>query len=239
MKNVLICEHCGNENSFYQLNCTKCKSFLRARIVNIDFWDTLWKLFYSPIKTAENIIQAENKNFVVTVALLAAVKFTLLSLILMNATRSDINSSFSFIQGFVFGGVPLLVLVSIFTIIITLINKKNGIRGRVKDGLAVYFYSFSPMVLSLLILTPIQFALFGGYWFTFNPSPFLMKPRAATVMYILEALMFIWSALLFITSTYAQTKSRIYSIFFGLICFLVTTFLISYLSISISLFLSK
>ncbi len=239
MKNVLICDHCGNENPFYQLNCTKCKSFLRARIVNIDFWDTLWKLFYSPVKTAENIIQAENKNFVVTVALLTAIKFSLLSLILMNAARSGENSNFSFIQGFIFGGVPLLVLIFIFTIIITFINKKNGIQGRVKDGLAVYFYSFSPMVLSLLVLTPIQFALFGGYWFTFNPSPFLMKPRAATVMYILELLMFIWSALLFITSTYAQTKNRIYSIFLGLIGFLVTTILITYLSISISLFLSR
>ncbi|MCX6167945.1 MAG: hypothetical protein NTX65_01290 [Ignavibacteriales bacterium] len=239
MKNVLICEQCGNENPYYQLNCTKCKSFLRARIVNIDFWDTLWKLLYSPIKTAENIIQAENKNFVLTCALLASLKISLLSLILMNAVRSFENENYSFIHGFIFGGVPFLIIIPVFSIIITLINKKNNVRGRVKDGIAVYFYSFAPMVLSLLVLTPIQFALFGSYWFTFNPSPFLMKPRAATVMYILELIMFIWSAFLFITSTYAQTKSRIYSIFLGLLGFFVTTIIIAYLSISISLFLIR
>jgi hypothetical protein len=230
MKNVLICNNCEKENPFHQLTCSECKSFLRARIVNVDFWDTLWKLFYSPVKTAQNIIQAENKNFVATCAILTAIKFSLISLILMNAFKTEENGSYTFINGFIFGGIPFLVSIPIFALLITLLNKKYGIQGRIGDALSIYFFSFTPLIMALLVLTPIQFALFGEYWFTFNPSPFLMKPQAALVIFIMEILMYLWSAFLFVTSTYAQTKNLIYSLVFGLIGFFGLTLLIFYLS---------
>lgn len=230
MKNVLICNNCEKENPFHQLTCSECKSFLRARIVNIDFWDTLWKLFYSPVTAARNIIQAENKNFVATCAIITAIKFSLISLILMNAFHNEGNGSYTFINGVISGGIPFLVTVPIFALLITLLNNKYGIQGRIRDALSIYFFSFTPLIMTLLVLTPIQFALFGEYWLTFNPSPFIMKPQAALVIFIIEILMYLWSAFLFITSTYAQTKNVIYSLALGLIGFSGLTILIVYLS---------
>lgn len=234
MKNVLICNNCGKENPFSQLTCSECKSFLRARIVNIDFWDMLWKLFYSPIIAAQNIIQAENKNFVATSAIVTAFKFSLISLIIMNVFNTEGSESHSLISGFILGGIPFLLFIPLFSVIITFLNKKNGIQGRIKDAYSIYFFSFTPVILTLLVLTPIQFALFGEYWFTFNPSPFIVKPQAAIVIFFMEVLMYLWSGFLFITSTYAQTKNLFYSIVLGLTGFSMLTLLIFYLSILIN-----
>lgn len=234
MKNDLKCDNCGKENPFYQLTCSECKSFLRARIVNIDFWDTIWKLFYSPVTTAGNLIQAENKNFAATSAVITAIKFSLISLILMNAFHTERNSNFTFINGLISGGIPFLVIIPIFALIITLLNKKYGIKGRFKDALTIYFFSFTPLIMSFIVLTPIQFALFGEYWFTFNPSPFFVKPQAALVIFIMEILMYLWSGFLFITSIYAQTKNLLYSLVVGAIGFSLLTMLIFYFSVSIN-----
>ncbi|PKL82848.1 MAG: hypothetical protein CVV24_07975 [Ignavibacteriae bacterium HGW-Ignavibacteriae-3] len=233
MQNVLICSNCGKGNAFYKLTCTECKSFLRARIVNLDFWDTIWKIFYSPIQTAQNIIQAENKNYSVTCALLTAFKFSLISLILMNAFRINDVSDQSLLTGMLKGGVVFLVLIFIFSLVMKFINKKLGVEGRVKDGLTIYVYSGIPLIMTLLILTPIQFALFGEYWFTFNPSPLIMKPRAAVAILIIEGVMIIWTAVLFVTSTYAQTKNVLYSLVTGLIGFFAITGAIFYFSVFI------
>ncbi len=230
MKNDLICGNCKTENPFYQLTCFGCKSYLRARIVNIDFWDTLWKYLYSPVSTARNIIQSENKNFVLTSALIAAFKFSIISFMLMNAFARDENKSFTLLDGFISGGIPFIIIVTIFAFLVTLLNKAFGIRGRVKDAISIYFYSFVPLMMVLFILTPIQFALFGEYWFTFNPSPFIVKPQAAIVIFIIELFMYLWSGLLFITSTYALTKNLIYSVSVGLFGFSLLSALIFYLS---------
>lgn len=234
MKNVLICNNCGRENPFHQLTCSECKSFLRARIVNIDFWDTLWKLFYSPVQTAKNIIQSENKNFVATCAFIVAIKFSLVSLILMNAFHPEENGTYTFIQGFFSGGLPFLVSIPLFALLVTLLSNKFGIKGRIGDAISIYFFSFAPLIMSLFVLTPIQFALFGEYWFTFNPSPFIIKPQAAIAIFIMEILMILWSAFLFVTSTYAQTKNVIYSISVGVTGFVILMTLIIYLSLSIN-----
>lgn len=233
MKNVLICNNCEIENPFYQLTCSECKSYLRARIVNIDFWDTIWKLLYTPVNTAKNIIQAENKNYSATCAVTVALKISLISFILMNAYNLEGDGGYTFITGIAFGGIPFLIFVSVFSFFITYLNNIFGIRGRVKDALSIYFFSFTPLILSLLVLTPIQIALFGEYWFTFNPSPFLIKPQAAVVILMIEILMYIWSGLIFVASTYAQTKNLFYSLVLGLIGFSALTIFIFYLSVSI------
>ena len=228
MKNVLKCDNCGNENPIYQLTCSQCKSYLRARIVNLDFWDTLWKMLYSPVNTAKDIIQAENKNYIATCAFIALIKFSLISYMLMNATGISGETNHTFLNGFLSGGIPFLVTVVLFSLLITFLNSKLGVKGRIKDAISVYFFSFTPVILALLILAPIQIALFGEYWFTFNPSPFIMKPQAALVIFLIELLMYLWSGLLFVTSTYAQTKNLIYSLVTGSIGFLALAAVIYY-----------
>ena len=101
MKKVLLCHNCSTENPFYSLNCNKCNAFLRSKIVNIDLWDTFWKLLESPIRTDELIIQSEHKNFVITILVLAGIKTGISFLIFFNAfffLNKEIENSFKFIS---------------------------------------------------------------------------------------------------------------------------------------------
>ena len=216
MKNSAVCNNCGNENPFYALNCKKCNSFLRSKVSNIDLWETTWRLFDSPVKAAEKIIHSDTKNFLITILFFICIKFSLNVTIIHNAFGNR-NIPFEFSsQGFVYGSLPIVILLIVFSILITILNKILGIGSRFRDNFSLYVYSFIPQLFGLFVLTPIQYALFGEYWFLFNPSPFIIKPMASVVLFIMEGLLFIWSSILFITSTYTQTRNKIYSVIVGL-----------------------
>jgi hypothetical protein len=231
MKSVLICNSCHEENPFYALNCSKCRSFLRPRISNIDLWQTTWKIFEAPVKTAVTIIQADHKNFVIVLLVLCCLKFSFIKSMVFNALKGhdmqiDTLSSSIFNGGLVF----ILGLLG-FSLFMTLLNRTNGIQTRFIDNLSIYVYSFIPLLLGMLILVPINFALFGGYWFTFNPSPFILKPIAATVLIIIELLLFLWSIVIVMASTYAQSRNKIYSIISGIVMLLITFVIVYYIPI--------
>jgi len=215
MKKAQICPNCNSENPFYVLICTNCKAFLRSKIANIDLWDTLWKLLESPIKTAETIIHSEHKNFLSIILLLAGLKVGSSFLVISNALNlsdSEITNSFSFIM--IYAAVFIIALLAV-SFIITKLNNLSGIKNRFKDNIALYTYAFLPIVLIMIFLTPVKLAIFGLYWYSFNPSPLLFKPMTTYIMLFIEGIFYLWSIVLFITSTYAQTKNIFYSILVG------------------------
>jgi len=217
MKNVLVCNNCKKENPFYSMICSNCNSFLRSKIPNIDLWETISKLIETPIQAFNRIIQAENKNFVVTLMILVCVKLSLATMIIYNAFYNSNGVQITFFNSFLLGGVPSIILLLFFSLMITYSNKFFGIENRFKDNFAIYIFSFIPMIGGLVVLIPIQFALFGEYWFTFNPSPLLMKPTPSLILLIIEGLLFLWSSILFIAATYSQTRNKFYSTCAGVI----------------------
>lgn len=228
MKKVLVCNNCGTENPFYSYICNKCKSFLRSKVANIDLWSTLWNLLDSPVQTSETIIHAEHKNFVGSILTLAGIKIGLSFLIVANALKlfgDEIGGPFNFI---VISAIIFVLTLLVISSVVTAINKSTGIANRVKDNIALFAYSFLPIVLTLIVLTPIQLALFGIYWFTFNPSPILFKPMASYVIYFIEGLFFLWSLILLIVSTYSQSKNVFYSVVIGVAAFLILSLSLYY-----------
>ncbi|MDZ7763036.1 MAG: hypothetical protein U5K00_01230 [Melioribacteraceae bacterium] len=103
----------------------------------------------------------------------------------------------------------------------TNLNKLFGIENRFKDNYAILNYSFIPLLMSLLILSPVHYALFGQYWFTYNPPPYVVKPVPAYILLFIEGLMLFWSFLLLVFGNYAQTKSRIYSVIISIVVFVL------------------
>jgi hypothetical protein len=211
MKNALICTSCYHDNPFFSLNCEKCNAFLRPRNPNINLWETIWKLFDTPVKTSEQIIQAEHKNFLIPFLIIIAFKYSLVSMIFINVLKYQGGKATYVQNNSLFGGLSVIILLILFSFIITHINRFAGIKNRFKDNLSLYAYSFTPQIFAMLILIPVEFALFGEYWFTFNPSPFLIKPVASYMLFAIETIMYLWTTLLFIMSTYAQTCNKIYS----------------------------
>lgn len=212
MKNVQVCPNCNHENPIYKLNCNNCKAFLRTRIVNIDLWQTISSLLESPIKTFRSIIQAEHKNFVILLNFLIGIKFFLLAIILSSFSELNSFNSDYFLSntGLVIGLTFLAFLILSF--LITHLNKLFGIENRFKDNYAILNYSFIPLLMSLLILSPVHYALFGQYWFTYNPPPYVVKPLPAYILLFIEGLMLFWSFLLLVFGNYAQTKSKVYTL---------------------------
>ena len=231
MKNVLICNNCHEENPFYALNCLKCRSFLRPRISNIDLWQTTWKIFEAPVKTAVTIIHADHKNFVIVLLVLCCLKFSFVKSMVFNALKGHGMLIDTLLSSIFNGGLVFILGLLGFSLFMTLLNRTNGIQTRFIDNLSIYVYSFIPLLLGMLILVPINFALFGGYWFTFNPSPFILKPIAATVLIIIELLLFLWSIGIVMASTYAQSRNKIYSIISGIVMLLITFVIVYYIPI--------
>lgn len=220
MENSLICNTCGEKNPIYALNCSKCNAYLRTRISNIDLWRTTWRIFESPVKTAENIIQSDHKNFVIFLLFLICLKYSFLKAMIFNAIKGDEIFSNLF-TSIINGGLPITISLLGFAFVFTLINRIAGIRNRFFDNLAIYTYSFIPQLLGMLFLIPIYFALFGEYWFTFNPSPFIIKPAAATVLLLVDAIFFVWSIFNIGAATYTQTKSKTYSVISSIAAFVM------------------
>ncbi len=222
MKNVQTCPNCNAENPIYQYSCSSCKAFLRTRVVNIDLWDTISSLIESPVKTFHKIIEAEHKNFVILLNSLTGIKLFLLAVIITSFNNlNSFNDNYFFLNLLlVFGaGFVSFLLISLG---LTSFHNISGLKNRFKDNYAILNYAFIPLLISLLILSPVHYALFGEYWFTYNPPPYVVKPTEAYILLFIEGLMMTWSYLLLIFGLYAETKSKIYSVIsssviFGLI----------------------
>lgn len=229
MKNEIVCNNCGKKSAFYKLNCDHCKAYLRTRIVNIDLWATVYLILESPRNAFEKIIQAEHKNFIIFLTILAGIKIFLFS-VMANSVIDPLNKIVDYFVSnmFIFIGYASLVIL-LFSFIVTRLNSALGLENRFKDNYSIYVYSFVPLFISLVVLSAVHYALFGKYWFTFNPSPFIVKPAVAWIMSIIEVILLVWSILLSIIATYAQTRSKLYSIAIGImfwLCIAVIVFFI-------------
>jgi len=232
LKNIVKCPNCGAENPIYRLTCTDCGSYLRERVVNIDFWKTLWRLLYEPTAAFKKIIFAEHKNFVSVLLLIASIKIILISAFVSNYFNIPL---FSYSNVFFVLSILLLVsilLIFIITYLITLLNNMLGLLTRFKDNLSILTFSFIPVIISLIFLTPIEYAIFGKYWFVHNPSPFLVDYFTAYVLVGIEVLMFLWTILLFATGIYVQSKNTFYSIMISIITFAILFASIIFLSVN-------
>ena len=217
MKNVLICKNCETENAIYKLTCSNCKEYMRERIVNLDLWSTIWKLVESPTIGFSNIIHSEHKNFIIVLTFLFSIKYFINTLIFTNAFEINTFTLDYLLQNFALSLLYTILLICLFSLLITLLNKLFGIKSRFKDNIAIYVYSTFPLILAGLFLFLIEFALFGHYFLSFDPSPFLLKKNVAYISAGLEAIIVIWSLVLSIAATFAQSKSIIYSIAVGTI----------------------
>ncbi len=170
-QNENICSNCGTNNPFYKKNCTNCKHYLRATVVNIDLWKTIWLLFENPSKAFTDIIFAEHKNFLVPLLTLLSIKIYLTAFIIQSVLLSlSKTTNYLIYNTLILCGIYIVSIV-LFSFFFTKITNKT----RFKDNVSLITYSFIPIIFSLIILTPIEYGIFGEYWFTHNPSPLLIK----------------------------------------------------------------
>lgn len=215
MKNVVICPSCGTENAVYNSKCIQCGSFIKDRIVNIDLWSTVSLLIENPMLGFKRIIASEHKNFLVFILLLAVFKFWINA----NFMYMAIFNKEPFLSGFVteysiIGGITLGIIL-IVTLIIKITTSKQ-LGTRIKDVFSIISYSLLPHFFAAFILFTIELIVFGGYLFSNNPSPFMLKENAAYILLAFEVLVILWAILLSIFSFMALTKNKLFSVIMGI-----------------------
>jgi len=212
MKNKITCENCNSENDFYNLNCENCGSLLRDKIVNIDLFSTVWELIETPTKGLKKIVFAEHKNYQFFILILLILKLTFTSFFLQSLIIKSVDYQNYLSVNIGIGFVSFLILIALFPLIQKTVLVSNSVATRYKDNLTLIIYSQIPLVLFLLIILPIEFALFGKFWLFSNPSPFFIKETAAYVFSFLEILTFLSASILFGIANYIQSKSKMFAI---------------------------
>lgn len=226
--NKNICSNCGTENPLYLKNCFECKHYIRAAVYNIDFWNTVYAVFENPRKTLQNIIYAEHKNFMIFLLFFIGIKLFLFSHSIQSAlSKIPDESNFILYNLLLVTAVYVIIILICVWLLTLLLNKRS--KTRFKDNLALFVYSFIPIVISLFILTPAEYGIFGEHWFVFNPSPFVIKSNLAYIFSFLETLMIIWSITILFKAFHIQSDSKLFSIIATIILITVISIVIIFI----------
>ena len=222
--NVNTCSNCDTENPLFLKNCEKCKHYIRSVVVNIDLWSTIYQLFENPSTSLKNIVYAEHKNFILFLLFFFSSKLFLLSISIQSALKNNpVESKFIIYNFLLLTAIYAFIILLSTKVLTSLINKSS--KTRFKDNLSLFLYSSTPVIISLFILTPVEYGIFGEYWFIYNPSPFIIKTNLAYLLAGLEILMILWSVTILFKAFRIQTNSKLISIF--LIIPLIIGFLVA------------
>ena len=209
MKNIITCKNCGAENPFYRFICTNCNSYLRERIVNLDFFNLLGIMIESPSKAFQKIIFSEHKNFIYLVAVLVGIKLFINSLILSSYVKIHLFSDL--VLNFFLEIILFIIFIFIYSNIIQLFSNLFGTKTRLKDNFSILVYSFVPMIYALIFLFPVELVLFGGHLFSSSPSPFIIKPIPAYILSLMEVIIIIWCFVLAFFAIKVTSGLKIFS----------------------------
>lgn len=234
MKNIVVCKNCNSENPLYELICLNCKSYLREKVYNIDFWKTVAQLIENPATAFKTIINSEHKNFLVFLIILVSGK------ILVNGVFFKIlfekgNTGISNYLWDYFLSILLLVSVLIlFAGLFNAVTDKFGVKTRFLDNFSIIAYSYLPYTFGFVILFPVELILFGGYLFSYSPSPFQIKETLAYILLVFEGLLIVWNIFLTITAIRIQSGNSLYSLVWAFAIHII--FFISLIFLSTFLF---
>jgi len=192
MQNYSECPNCKTQNPFYQLVCKNCKAYVREKVFNIDFWNTFWHMFDSPIKFLQNVVFADHKNFLLFTLLLLSFKYSVNSFLLTNIFRPKLNLTSDVLNNMFYLILGFIIIFIFYSFTLKYLLKLFKVETRVKDNLAVLVFSQSSILFSLFFVFPVQLGVFGVHWFIFNPSPLMIKQNVAYALFILESILWGW-----------------------------------------------
>ena len=190
------CPVCGTENDDLAVVCSSCKGYIQAKVDTLDLFQTIWGLMESPSVTFRRIALAGSKNYIVPLTVLFGV--ALVYALLWNANYGVREPQLATILGLgilagpVLGTVVFLVLSRFLAIVTPLGGRKVTSR----NAFAMLAYAVVPVVLSLIIIFPIEIAVFGIYLFDTNPPPIVLNPLAYVVLIGLDGIAALWSVVL-------------------------------------------
>ena len=190
---MLRCPSCSFDNDDFAIICVQCKSYLQNRVPNLNFFETAWGIIESPRATFRKITLAEHKNYVLFLfaGFGIAVSFTTFWYLELGKFFDSLLFMIPWaLGGGVVGG---LVLTPLLTLFVHLVGRALGSNQQFRNSNAMIAYSLVPVMLSLILILPIELLTFGMYLFTSNPPPFVIKPTSFLVLAGFDVLMSVWA----------------------------------------------
>jgi hypothetical protein len=195
------CPVCHEENDQFALVCTACRAFLQNRIPNLDLFSTVWRVIERPRYAFQQITLAEHKNYSYFLYVLFGIGVSFAGFSLFR-----VGERFDSLLEVLFWGVvvgfPLgAALAPVIAVAHSGLSRALGGRAGYRVSLGVSAYAFVPIILSVLLILPIEILTFGMYLFTNNPSPLTIKPGLSLALLGIDGALGLWSGILLVLGT--------------------------------------
>jgi len=195
---MLLCPVCGKENDDLAVVCVSCKGYLQTKVDTLDLFHTSWGLLETPRTTMHRIAISRHKNYTIFLTALFGIAFAVTILWFGNFGRV-LGGLGGVLLVAVLGG-PILGLISVLlmSIVLRIASKILGGHSSMRETFAVVAYATVPIVWSLVLVFPVELAVFGGYFFDSNPPPQVINPIAYLLLLTLDSIAVFWSWILLV-----------------------------------------
>ena len=198
---MIACSVCGTPNDDFAVVCGSCKSFLQAKVDNLNLFETLWALMESPRAAFRRIALSRNKNYVIVLSSLAGIAFVYAVIWFRTLGGRFPNLALLVGAGLLLGPPAGILMVLLLSLVVHRAGRLLGGRGTFRNVRAVVAYAAAPVVYSLVLVFPVEIALFGTYFFSNNPPPLVINPAAYIALLGMDGAAVLWSLALLVEAT--------------------------------------
>lgn len=206
---MVQCPVCKTQNDDFATTCIQCHSYIQNRIPNLDFFDMAWRVIETPRKAFHTISLAEHKNYSLFLFSLFGISITFTAFWFFKLGDRFGNLLDLIIWALLAGAVLGLVVAPITGGLHFLLTKLFKGKAGFRNSFGVMAYSLIPVVVSLILILPIELLTFGMYLFTSNPHPFTIKPVSYVILLGFDGVVGFWSVLLAILGTRVSQRLSI------------------------------
>jgi hypothetical protein len=171
------------------------------KVDNLNLFETLWSLMETPRAAFRRIALARHKNYVILLSCLLGIAFVY-SLIWFRSLGTRFpNFALLMGAGLIIGPFAGVLFTFLFSLLVHRVGRLLGGTGSYRNVRAATVYASVPIVYSLVLVFPIEIAVFGPYFFSDNPPPLVINPVAYIFLLGLDGAAIVWSLVLLIEGT--------------------------------------
>jgi len=193
---MIQCPVCNTLNHHLSVVCIKCGSYIQNKIENLDLFSTIWNIIERPGPTFHKIAIAAHKNYTYILSGVTGIGYIFFIFWIVKAGDYT-NSLLNFLIAGILIGVPLgIITVVFYCFILIVVSRLLRVKISFRNAQAVIAYAMVPVVISVFIILPIEVMTFGLFFFSKNPSPYIIKPFSYIVLLVLDGLFSLWTLFL-------------------------------------------
>jgi len=206
---MINCPICKTPNHHLQTVCVSCGGFVQQKIDTINLFEMIWKIIESPRKAFRSIALARNKNYVLFQG--ALIGYPIVGFIFWYLNVGDSAHSFAeiFVAGLFISPFVGLIVFFLHLLFARLVIRSFGVTTKFRNLMAVVAYTSFPLILSAILILPIELITFGMFLFTKAPNPFTLLPKSAIFLFGLDTMLGIWSLILYVISIQVLLEVKI------------------------------